>query len=75
MPLSYKSRRRWSLMILLIGLPVYIVVAVTIVGMLERPPVWFELLIYVALGFLWILPFRFVFYGVGRADPDAPDGD
>lgn len=73
MPLSYKARRRWSLVILLIGLPVYIVVAVSLVGMIERPAVWLELLIYVGLGIAWALPFRFVFRGVGQADPDADD--
>lgn len=72
MPLSYKSRRRWSLVILLIGLPLYIVVAVTIINSLDRPPIWLELVIYVVLGFLWMLPFKFVFSGIGKADPDAP---
>lgn len=72
MTLSYKARRRWSLVILLIGLPLYIVVAVTLVDLLDRPPVWLELIIYVGLGFLWMLPFRFVFLGVGQSDPDAP---
>ena len=71
--LSYKARRRWSLVILLIGLPVYIVAAVSLVGILERPSLPVELLIYVGLGVLWALPFRFVFRGVGQADPDAPD--
>ncbi|QOL80867.1 DUF2842 domain-containing protein [Pseudooceanicola spongiae] len=70
MALSYKARRRWSLVILVIGLPLYIVVAVTIMGMLGRPPIWLELLIYVALGIVWALPFKFVFKGIGQADPD-----
>ena len=48
--LSYKARRRWSLVILLIGLPLYIVVAVTLVNWLERPPILVELFIYIALG-------------------------
>ena len=73
--LSYKSRRRWSLIILLIGLPIYIVAAVTIVTALDRPPIWLELLIYVVLGFLWMMPFKFVFKGVGKADPDAKETD
>ncbi|MDE3079940.1 MAG: DUF2842 domain-containing protein [Paracoccaceae bacterium] len=72
MALSYRARRRWSLVILLVGLPLYIVLAVTIVDMLQRPPMWLELVVYVGLGFLWMAPFRFVFLGVGRADPDAP---
>lgn len=69
--LSYKARRRWSLVLLLIGLPAYIVVAVTIMNQLDRPPVWLEFVIYVLLGFLWALPFRFVFRGIGQPDPDA----
>lgn len=72
MALSYKARRRWSLVILLVGLPAYIVAAVTIVNWFERPPLWIELLVYVALGILWAFPFKFVFRGVGQADPDAP---
>ena len=38
MALSYKARRRWALIILLIGLPIYIVVAVNVVALFERPP-------------------------------------
>ncbi|WP_170538968.1 DUF2842 domain-containing protein [Ruegeria conchae] len=68
--LSYKARRRWSLVLLLVGLPVYIVAVVTIVNWLDRPPIWLELLVYVALGILWALPFKFVFRGVGKEDPD-----
>ncbi|MGL6209669.1 MAG: DUF2842 domain-containing protein [Paracoccaceae bacterium] len=69
MALSYRARRRWSLVILLIGLPIYIVVAVTILNLLDRPPIWVEVPVYLVLGFLWMLPFRFVFTGIGQADP------
>lgn len=72
MALSYKARRRWSLVILLVGLPAYIVAAVTVVNWFDRPPLWIELLVYVALGILWAFPFKFVFRGVGQADPDTP---
>ncbi|WP_170475805.1 DUF2842 domain-containing protein [Ruegeria arenilitoris] len=68
--LSYKARRRWSLMILVIGLPLYIVAVVTVVNLLNRPPIWVELLVYIVLGILWALPFKFVFRGVGKEDPD-----
>lgn len=68
--LSYKARRRWALVILLIGLPVYIIVAVTILNALNRPPIVVELLIYCVLGVLWALPFKFVFRGIGQVDPD-----
>ena len=71
MALSYKARRRWSLVILLVGLPLYIIVAVNLVALFERPPLWVELLIYVGLGVVWAIPFRFVFKGIGQADPDA----
>lgn len=72
--LSYKARRRLSLVVLLIGLPAYIVAAVTVVNWLERPPILVELLVYVALGVLWAFPFKFIFRGVGQADPDkGPD--
>lgn len=68
--LSYKARRRWSLVLLLIGLPIYIVAVVTVVNWLDRPPIWLELLVYVALGIVWALPFKFIFRGVGKEDPD-----
>jgi len=69
--LSYKARRRWALIILLVGMPLYIVAAVTVMNWLDRPPLWLELLVYVALGVVWVLPFKFVFRGVGKEDPDA----
>ncbi len=72
MALSYKTRRRLSLLILLLGLPGYVVVAVTIMSTIDRPPLWLELAIYIALGIVWALPFRAVFRGIGQADPDAP---
>ena len=73
MSMSYKARRRLSALILLVGLPVYIVSAVTLVGWLDRPNIWVELVIYVALGVVWALPLKFVFKGVGQADPEETD--
>lgn len=75
MALSYKARRRWSLVILLVGLPLYIVAVVTVLNLLERPPLLLELFIYVALGVVWVLPFKFVFHGVGQADPEADEDE
>ena len=73
--LSYRTRRRLALLILLVGLPVYLVVAITAVNWMDatwgRQPIWAEVLIYLVLGFLWILPFRFVFRGIGKPDPEA----
>lgn len=68
--LSYKARRRWSLVILLVGLPVYIIVVVTVLNWLGHPPFLVELLVYVVLGIAWVLPFKSVFRGVGQVDPD-----
>ena len=71
MALSYKARRRWSLVVLLIGLPVYIVMAVWLMSFFEtRPHIVVEVLIYLGLGVLWAFPLRAVFKGVGQADPD-----
>ncbi|KPD13721.1 DUF2842 domain-containing protein [Phaeobacter sp. 11ANDIMAR09] len=71
--LSYKARRRWALVILLIGMPLYIGVAVNVVSWFERPSILVELLVYAVLGVLWVLPFKFVFRGVGKEDPDAEE--
>lgn len=71
MALSYKARRRWALVILVVGVPVYIVAAVSLVALFDRPPFWLELGVYVGLGILWALPLRAVFRGIGQADPGA----
>jgi len=71
MALSYKARRRLSVVILLVGLPVYIVVALNVVALFDRPPFLLELAIYVVLGIVWVLPLKAVFKGIGQADPDA----
>ena len=71
MALSYKARRRWSLIILLIGLPLYIIVAIRVVAIFDRPHILLELGIYVVLGVLWALPFKSIFKGIGREDADA----
>lgn len=72
MALSGKARRGWSLVILLVGLPIYIVLAVSLVSLIGRPNILIELAIYVVLGIVWILPFKRVFQGIGKADPDVP---
>ena len=68
--LSYKARRRLSLLILLVGLPLYIVVAVNVIALFDRPSILVEVIVYVSLGVLWAFPFKYVFRGVGQADPD-----
>lgn len=74
MALTHKAKKRWALFILLVGLPLYVVAAVTIINWLDRPPLWVEFAVYVGLGVIWALPFKAVFRGVGQADPnDAGD--
>jgi len=71
MALSYKTRRLLSVVVLLVGLPVYIVVALNVVAYFDRPPFLLELLIYVVLGVVWVLPLKALFKGIGQVDPDA----
>ena len=73
MAMSHKSKRRWSLVILLLALPVWIVLASSLMTALGRPPILVELLVYMALGIVWALPFRSVFRGVGQAPIDEAD--
>lgn len=79
MALSYKARRRWSLVILVVGLPIYIliasVLATTVVRWLGDSSLVFllQLIIYIGLGIVWIMPFKSIFLGIGQADPDADD--
>ncbi|MFL2806406.1 MAG: DUF2842 domain-containing protein [Paracoccaceae bacterium] len=64
--LSIKLKKRLSLLILLVGLPVYIILSVTVLNLLDRPPIIVELGIYLILGILWALPFKYIFRGVGK---------
>ncbi|MET4102043.1 putative membrane channel-forming protein YqfA (hemolysin III family) [Roseovarius sp. MBR-78] len=70
MPLSHRARKRWSLVALLVGMPLWVVAAVTVVGLFDRPPFWLEIVIYVGLGVIWIVPLKPLFLGVGQPDPD-----
>jgi len=54
-------------------LPVYIVAAVTVSNLLDRPPMLVELAIYIGLGVVWALPFKYIFKGIGQADPDQDE--
>ena len=72
MALSYKTRKRFSLLILVIGVPLYIMAAVSLVSLFDRPSILVELLIYIGLGLVWAVPLKAVFKGVGQPDPDKP---
>ncbi|WP_368187376.1 DUF2842 domain-containing protein [Aestuariibius sp. HNIBRBA575] len=70
--MTYKSRKKLALFILLIGMPAYVVFAVTVMNRIGSLPNWVEFPIYVMLGIGWIFPLKKVFMGIGQADPDAP---
>ena len=70
--MTYRARKVWAAVVLVVGLPLYIAAALYLVSLFDRPPVWVELGVYVVLGIVWALPFRRLFLGIGRADPDAP---
>ncbi len=73
MTIGYKNRRRISLILLLVGLPIYIIFAINLVALFERPSILVELLIYLGLGIIWAFPFKFIFKGIGQADPDPTE--
>ncbi|MCI4661003.1 MAG: DUF2842 domain-containing protein [Neomegalonema sp.] len=67
-----KARRRRLAMVtalLLIGLPVYLIVAAFLVAQLERPHWLIELAIYVALGLVWAFPLKRLVKGLGKPSP------
>ena len=68
--MKFKTRKRLAILVLVVGMPIYVIAAVTVVGLFERPPILVEFAIYVALGVVWILPFKRLFLGIARPDPD-----
>ena len=74
--MGYKARKLLAIFVLVIGLPAYIVLAVTIMSYMMTQEARFtlliELLVYIALGIGWAFPLKWVFKGIGQADPDAP---
>ena len=73
MNINYKNRRRISLFLLLVGLPVYVILAINILAFFERPSISLEVIIYLSLGIIWALPFKFIFKGIGQADPEQTE--
>ncbi|MCB1356368.1 MAG: DUF2842 domain-containing protein [Maritimibacter sp.] len=73
--MKFKTRKRLALLVLIVGLPLYVVAAVVVVGLFDRPPILLELAVYVGLGVIWALPFKRLFLGIARADPDAADAE
>ncbi|WP_288929000.1 DUF2842 domain-containing protein [uncultured Maritimibacter sp.] len=70
MALSLKARKRWSLVVLLIGLPLWTIVAVNLADLINRDSILVELIVFVVLGVAWILPFKKLFQGVAAMPPE-----
>ena len=68
--MSHKLKRRLSLLILVVGLPVYIILIVNLISSFDRPNFVVELLIYLLSGVVWAFPLRSVFRGVGQAEEE-----
>ena len=66
--MSYKLKRRLSVFILIVGLPLYVILIVNLISSFDRPNFLVELLVYLLSGIVWALPLRSVFRGVGQAE-------
>lgn len=70
--MDLKKRKRLSLLVLLLGLPGYIVLCWVFLAWLDdtfgRLPIWAEFLVVVGLGIAWIMPLKRIFTGIGKAD-------
>jgi Protein of unknown function (DUF2842) len=79
MALGYKNRRRLALLVLVVGLPLYIILAVNLVDWASarwgRLPFAAELGVFIGLGILWAMPLRSLFRGIGQPDPERKQAD
>ena len=63
---SYKLKRVFVLIVLLLWLPFYIVLVLNLLAYFERPNLIIELLVYVVAGVFWAWPFKTLFKGIGQ---------
>ena len=74
--MTYKARKRLAIFVLVIGLPVYIAIAATIMSNMMsqqiQMPKPVEFLVYLLLGIGWAFPLKWIFKGIGQPDPDEP---
>ena len=69
--LTYKLRRKLTVIYLLVILPIYIGLVVSfMISFSDRLPFLPELLLYIFFGLIWILPMKIIAKGVGKEDPD-----
>ena len=63
---SYRLKRLFALLVLLLWLPLYIVLVLNLLTFFERPNLFIELLIYIIVGVFWAWPFKSLFKGIGK---------
>ena len=63
---SYRLKRLFALLVLLLWLPLYIVLVLNVLTLFERPNFLVELLVYVVTGVFWAWPFKALFKGIGQ---------
>ena len=63
---SYRLKRLFALLVLLLWLPLYIVLVLNLLTFFERPNLFIELLIYIIVGVFWAWPFNSLFKGIGQ---------
>jgi uncharacterized membrane protein YuzA (DUF378 family) len=74
--MTYKTRKRLALVVLLVGLPLYVGLVMGVMGLVYdnfgQPPLLVELAIYVTLGVAAVFPLKRLFKGLGQPDPNEP---
>ncbi len=70
MKISYKTKRVLSILILLFGLPIYVIGVVTGMTVFDNLHMLVELFLYVCFGIVWVFPVKFIFKGIGQKNPD-----
>ena len=73
--MKFKTRRRLALLVLLVGMPIYVIVAVTLLTAMQGLPKLVELAVYVIVGVAWVFPLKPLFLGIARPDPDEARPD
>jgi membrane protein implicated in regulation of membrane protease activity len=70
MALSWRTRRKLAVAILVIGLPLYLLAALILIVALGDLPPLAQVALYLVLGVAWVIPLRPVFRGVGQPEPE-----
>ncbi len=64
-------KKKIAYLILLVLLPAYITLMVTLIALLDRFNMWIEFLVYVFLGVAWVFPVKFIFKGLASKNKNT----